>query len=208
MFKSSFRDRVLLWNPKANCLRDLGSGRDSAVEGRRTTGMSNALDEVDFDYATTIADRANRFMSLHGVPPTPENFSVWFDYAMGASPALRKTIDILIANKRKFDSAINRDLYVTYINPSSGRRRHRGISRAVAGRDLQRQGIPQDGNFRQSHADRGARRSHLAISGGQRSPADHRKAGERSCQMRRRGPQAWRRISSRHRKNWTRFATR
>jgi diguanylate cyclase len=81
--------------------------------------MSNAFDDVDFDYATTIADRANRFMSLHGVPPTPENFSVWFNYAMGDSPALRKTINILIANKRKFDSATNHDLYVTYLNPRS-----------------------------------------------------------------------------------------
>ena len=79
--------------------------------------MSNAFDEVDFDYATTIADRASRFMSQHAVPPTPENFSVWFNYAMGASPALRKTIDILVANKRKFDSATNHDLYVTYVKP-------------------------------------------------------------------------------------------
>jgi diguanylate cyclase len=83
--------------------------------------MNNEFDEVDFEYATTIADRANRFMSQHVVPPTPENFFVWFSYAMGASPALRKTIDILIANKRKFDSAVNRDLYVTYINPQSDR---------------------------------------------------------------------------------------
>jgi diguanylate cyclase len=36
---------------------------------------------------------------------------------MGASPALRKTIDILVANKRKFDSATNHDLYVTYVKP-------------------------------------------------------------------------------------------
>ena len=79
--------------------------------------MSNEFDEVDFDYATTIADRANRFMLQQGVPPTPDNFSLWFHYAMGASPALRKTVDILIANKRKFDSAVNRDLYVTYVNP-------------------------------------------------------------------------------------------
>ena len=79
--------------------------------------MSDAFDEVDFDYATTIADRASRFMSQHAVPPTPENFSVWFNYAMGASPALRKTIDILVANKRKFDSATNHDLYVTYVKP-------------------------------------------------------------------------------------------
>ncbi|WP_298259787.1 GGDEF domain-containing protein [Bradyrhizobium sp.] len=58
-------------------------------------------------------------MSQHGVPPTPDNFSVWFYYTMGGSLTLKKTIDILIANKRKFDSAINRDLYLTYVNPHS-----------------------------------------------------------------------------------------
>jgi len=83
--------------------------------------MSSAYDEIDFDYATTIADRANRLMSQHGVPPTPDNFSVWFYYAMGGSLTLKKTVDILIANKRKFDSVVNRDLYVTYINPHSDR---------------------------------------------------------------------------------------
>jgi len=83
--------------------------------------MSSAFDEIDFDYATTIADRANRFMLKHGVPPTPDNFSVWFHYAMGASPALRKTIEILVVNKRKFDSAVNHDLYVTYVNPTHDR---------------------------------------------------------------------------------------
>jgi diguanylate cyclase len=55
------------------------------------------------------------------VPPTPDNFSVWFYYAMGGSLTLKKTIDVLIANKRKFDSAVNRDLYVTYVNPHSDR---------------------------------------------------------------------------------------
>ncbi|MDE2063359.1 MAG: GGDEF domain-containing protein, partial [Bradyrhizobium sp.] len=48
-----------------------------------------------------------------------DNYSVWFYYAMGGSLTLKKTIDILIANKRKFDSAVNRDLYVTYVNPHS-----------------------------------------------------------------------------------------
>jgi diguanylate cyclase len=60
-------------------------------------------------------------MSQHGVPPTPDNFSVWFYYAMGGSLTLKKTVDILIANKRKFDSVTNRDLYVTYVNPHSDR---------------------------------------------------------------------------------------
>jgi diguanylate cyclase len=83
--------------------------------------MSSAFDDVDFDYATSTADRANRLMSQHGVPPTPDNFSVWFYYAMGGSLTLKKTVDILIANKRKFDSVTNRDLYVTYVNPHSDR---------------------------------------------------------------------------------------
>jgi diguanylate cyclase len=83
--------------------------------------MGSAFEEIDFDYATTMADRANRFMSQHGVPPTPENFTVWFYYATGGSLTLKKTIDTLIANKLKFDSVINRDLYVTYVNPVSDR---------------------------------------------------------------------------------------
>jgi diguanylate cyclase len=81
--------------------------------------MSSAPDEIDFDYATTLADRANSYMAQHRVPPTPENFAVWFFYAMGGSLTLKKTIDILIANKRKFDSVVNRDLYVTYVKPYS-----------------------------------------------------------------------------------------
>jgi diguanylate cyclase len=79
--------------------------------------MSNEFDQEDFDHATTIADRANRLMSLHAVPPTPNNFSVWFNYATGRLPALKKTIDILVANKQRFDSATNRDLYDTYVDP-------------------------------------------------------------------------------------------
>lgn len=81
--------------------------------------MNSAFNELDFDIATTTADRANRLMSQHSVPPTPDNFSVWFYYVMGGSLTLKKTVDILIANKRKFDSAINRDLYLTYVNPHS-----------------------------------------------------------------------------------------
>jgi diguanylate cyclase len=75
--------------------------------------------DMDVEYATTVADRAIRSMSQQAVPATPGNFSVWFDYAMGTSPALRKTIDILIGNKRKFDASTNRELYVTFVNPQS-----------------------------------------------------------------------------------------
>jgi len=104
---------------------------DTSVAGRcrpRITadkGMDNEFDNVDFEYATTIADRANRLMTANAVPPTPNNFSVWFHYAMGAAPSLRKTIDILLENKRSFDSAINRDLYVNMSTRSRRARRLR-----------------------------------------------------------------------------------
>ena len=75
--------------------------------------------DMDVEYATSVADRAIRSMSQQSVPVTPGNFSVWFDYAMGTSPALRKTIDILIGNKRKFDASVNRELYATFVNPQS-----------------------------------------------------------------------------------------
>lgn len=73
------------------------------------------IGDMDVEYAGTVADRALRSMSQQSVPATPNNFTVWFNYAMGASPALRKTIDILIGNKRKFDASINHQLYATYV---------------------------------------------------------------------------------------------
>ena len=79
------------------------------------------IGDMDAEYATTIADRAMRLMSQQSVPPTPTNFAVWFEYSLGNSLALRKTIDILIAGKRKFDPAINHELYITYVTPHSGR---------------------------------------------------------------------------------------
>lgn len=75
------------------------------------------IGDMDVEYAAAVADRAMRSMSQNAVPFTPSNFSVWFNYALGAAPALRRTIDILLDNKRKFDAKINHDLYVTYIDP-------------------------------------------------------------------------------------------
>jgi diguanylate cyclase len=77
-----------------------------------------AFEEVDFDYATTLADRANRHMAQHGVAPTPSNFNVWFNYSRGNAPELKRVIDILIAGNRRFDATTNRDLFSTYLAPS------------------------------------------------------------------------------------------
>src|SRR5438874_173439 len=78
-----------------------------------------AHDELDLEYAASVADQAIKSMSQHTIAPTPANFAVWFDYVLGRAPALRKTIDILVGNKRKFDTAINRELFSNYVSPQS-----------------------------------------------------------------------------------------
>ena len=80
----------------------------------------DAFDELDFEYATAFAEKAVRSMSQHRVPPTPNNFHTWFKYSLGTSPELKRAIDILIGNKRKFDTTTNRDLFALYVRTDSG----------------------------------------------------------------------------------------
>jgi diguanylate cyclase len=84
---------------------------------------ADALDDTDFDYATSVARKAMDLMAKHRVPPTPDNFCVWFTYELGASIELKRAIDILIGNKRRFDAKTNYDLFVAYmgLQASDGR---------------------------------------------------------------------------------------
>jgi diguanylate cyclase len=77
--------------------------------------VTAAFDELDFEYATSIAEKAMRSMAEHRVPPTPNNFHVWFNYALGVPPELKRAIDILIGNKRRFDAHTNREIYDSYV---------------------------------------------------------------------------------------------
>jgi len=77
--------------------------------------LADAFDDLDFEYVTGVAEKAMRAVTEQRVPPTPQNFHVWFKYALGSPVELKRTIDILVANKRKFDSATSRDLYTTYV---------------------------------------------------------------------------------------------
>src|SRR6202167_1517931 len=81
--------------------------------------IAAAFEEIDLDYATAMAKRANRHMAQHGVAPTPNNFGVWVNYSCNTKPELKRTIDILIAGKRKFDPATNRELFSTYLASGS-----------------------------------------------------------------------------------------
>ncbi len=77
-------------------------------------------DEIDYDYAVNVAERAMRHMSQHRIPPTPDNFKVWAGYAQGVPASLKRTIDVLIGNKRTFDAQTNRDLVATFAESGPG----------------------------------------------------------------------------------------
>ena len=76
-----------------------------------TNTVTASFDELDFEYATSVAEKAVRSMAGQRVPPTPNNFHVWFNYTLGTPPVLKRAIDILIGNKRKFDAQTNREIY-------------------------------------------------------------------------------------------------
>jgi diguanylate cyclase len=62
-------------------------------------------DELDFDYAVFVAERAASLMSRLKIAPTPANYSIWFNYCQGMSPGLKRTIDALFENEADFDAS-------------------------------------------------------------------------------------------------------
>jgi diguanylate cyclase len=57
--------------------------------------MDSSFDDPDHDYAASIAGRAMRSMAEQRIPPTPTNFTIWFQYCAGSHDDLRNAIDLL-----------------------------------------------------------------------------------------------------------------
>ena len=83
----------------------------------------DAFDELDFEYATAVAEKAMRVDGAAARAADAEQFHTSGSIMCSArSPELKRAIDILIGNKRKFDAATNRDLYAMLCRPESRRR--------------------------------------------------------------------------------------
>ena len=54
-------------------------------------------------------------MSRHHVPPTPENYAIWYHYAAGDRPELNAEIDRQVKARRTFTAEINTQLYRQYV---------------------------------------------------------------------------------------------
>jgi len=80
-----------------------------------------ATDQVD-DSTESASSRAAELLRLtipllskHKAAATPNNYAVWYHYASGEDPALRKEIDRLIAEKACFTEQVNARLYQEFI---------------------------------------------------------------------------------------------
>jgi len=66
---------------------------------------------IDFDRARSFANQALDAMAKRRVPPTPQNFSVWFAFVSGNFPELIRAIEILDSNRAEYTPERNAELY-------------------------------------------------------------------------------------------------
>ena len=65
--------------------------------------------------ASELLRLALPLMMQNGVPPTPRNYTIWYEYVAGNNEALVKAIDALTKEHELFSDEINTELYNTYI---------------------------------------------------------------------------------------------
>jgi diguanylate cyclase len=58
-----------------------------------------------------IADKALAAMDGQRVPPTPPNFTVWYNYHTGRYPDLSRSLDVLVQSGRAFTPDLNQQLH-------------------------------------------------------------------------------------------------
>lgn len=88
-----------------------------------TTNTATSDNSGKLSEEFTITERANDFamkaltrMRDEGIPPTPENFSVWYSYYAHRNPDLNRAIDLIAANGLTFDMRRCRELHDKYIS--------------------------------------------------------------------------------------------
>ena len=69
-------------------------------------GTSQERDQAEF-----FARNALSRMAILGIPPTPQNFLVWYGYFSSHPPDLKAAVDALIGGGRKFDAALSDEVH-------------------------------------------------------------------------------------------------
>lgn len=69
-----------------------------------------------YDFAKKIARKAVPDMIHHRVPPTPENYAVWYMHATGRNRQLTQKMDKLIQANTEFTPTLNQQLFETFVS--------------------------------------------------------------------------------------------
>ncbi|WP_341703794.1 diguanylate cyclase [Ferrovibrio sp.] len=72
----------------------------------------------DLHHAAELAHAAVTSMTRFAIPPTPINFTIWYEYHAGRDPALSRAIDGLLAAKAAFTPETTLQLYEEFLNPA------------------------------------------------------------------------------------------
>lgn len=77
----------------------------------------------DADNEGMYAKQALALLQKHGIPPNPENYALWYRYAMADNSGLQREIDNILNNKLEFTQETSAYLYNKYIavNPMQER---------------------------------------------------------------------------------------
>ncbi|GAK32364.1 GGDEF domain-containing protein [Iodidimonas nitroreducens] len=74
------------------------------------------------DQAEEFAQSALALMKQHKIPPTPQNYQIWYSYATGRNQSLKTTIDVLISNSCDFNEDRNAEIAEQYFGSGRGSR--------------------------------------------------------------------------------------
>lgn len=72
----------------------------------------------DLHQAAEFAHAAVASMTRFSIPPTPINFTIWYEYHAGRDPALSRAIDSLLASQTPFTPDTTLQLYEEFLNPA------------------------------------------------------------------------------------------
>jgi diguanylate cyclase len=73
-------------------------------------------DSTELAETRGFGEAAFKAMLANGVPPSPQNYYVWFVYFSGTAPDLRRAIDALIAERASFTAEVNSELYSRFFD--------------------------------------------------------------------------------------------
>ncbi|MCL1098005.1 GGDEF domain-containing protein [Shewanella gelidii] len=79
--------------------------------------LAEKLENVDL--SADILRRAVPQMSSLGIPVTPDNYAVWYEYFLESDLDLKRAIDRLISNKVEFTPEVNASLYKNFLQEQS-----------------------------------------------------------------------------------------